>query len=100
MAPSSGMDIDDILADVQEDDVPQETRDLQALTRAWAAERGAPEILPYPEGLMERTLSRIRTQVESQPPLPPPPLGHAPPTPCNAALSFYIRDALFVRDHS
>ncbi|KAF2088413.1 GINS complex, Sld5 component [Saccharata proteae CBS 121410] len=58
------MDIDDILADVSRDAVPQETRDLQELTRRWVAERVAPEILPYPDALMERTLARIRTQIE------------------------------------
>lgn len=57
------MDIDDILADVSRDAVPQETRDLQELTRAWVTERVAPEILPYPEALMERVLERIRRQV-------------------------------------
>ena len=59
------MDIDDILAEVTADAVPQETRDLQELTRAWVSERVAPEILPYPEGLMERVLERIRRQVRT-----------------------------------
>lgn len=57
------MDIDDILADVSRDAEPQESRDLQELTRAWVTERVAPEILPYPESLMERVLERIRRQV-------------------------------------
>jgi GINS complex subunit 4 len=40
------MDIDDILREVDPgaDSVPRETRDLQALTRAWVAERCAPEL--------------------------------------------------------
>lgn len=57
------MDIDDLLAEVTADAIPQETRDLQELSRAWVAERVAPEILPYPESLMERVLERIRKQV-------------------------------------
>ncbi len=41
------MDIDDILREVDPtfDSIPQETRDLQTLTRAWVAERSAPELL-------------------------------------------------------
>ena len=58
------MDIDDILADVSGDGTPQETRDLQELTRAWVAERVAPEILPYPAALMDRTMIRVRAQVQ------------------------------------
>ncbi|MCJ1363362.1 GINS complex subunit [Acarospora aff. strigata] len=58
------MDIDDILAEIDSDSVPQETRDLQELTRAWIAERAAPELLPWPESLMERTVDRIRQQIE------------------------------------
>ncbi|KAF2195425.1 GINS complex, Sld5 component [Zopfia rhizophila CBS 207.26] len=58
------MDIDDILAEVTADAVPQETCDLQELTRAWVTERVAPEILPYPDALMERVLERIRKQIE------------------------------------
>lgn len=57
------MDIDDLLAEVSADSIPRETRDLQELTRAWVAERVAPELLPYPEELMERVLERIRKQV-------------------------------------
>ena len=57
------MDIDDILAEVDGDAVPQETRDLQELTRAWVNERNSPEILPWPESLMERMMDRIRQQV-------------------------------------
>ena len=59
------MDIEDILADVDGDAVPQETRDLQELTRAWVTERSAPEILPWPESLMERIMDRVRQQVDS-----------------------------------
>lgn len=57
------MNIDDILADIDQDGLPQETRDLQELTRAWVTERSAPEILPWPTTLMERVLDRIRRQV-------------------------------------
>lgn len=41
------MDIDDILREVDpvSYSIPSETRDLQALTRAWVAERTAPELL-------------------------------------------------------
>jgi GINS complex subunit 4 len=41
------MDIDDILREVDPSfhSVPEETRDLQALCRAWVAERSAPELL-------------------------------------------------------
>jgi hypothetical protein len=43
------MDIDDILREVDptENAIPDETRDLQMLTRAWVAERSAPELLKY-----------------------------------------------------
>ena len=57
------MDIDDILAEVDSDAIPLEIRDYQALTRAWVTERCAPEILPWPDALMERVLERIRKQV-------------------------------------
>ena len=57
------MDIDDILAEVDESTVPQETRDLQELTRTWVNERSAPELLPWPAELMDRVLERIRQQV-------------------------------------
>lgn len=57
------MDIDDLLAEVAVDSTPQESRDLQELTRCWVAERVAPEILPWPGQLMERALARIRKQV-------------------------------------
>lgn len=43
------MDIDDILREVDPvfHAIPQEKRDLQELTRAWVAERSAPELLQY-----------------------------------------------------
>ncbi|KAH9861762.1 hypothetical protein J1614_011515 [Plenodomus biglobosus] len=58
------MDIDDLLAEVAVDSTPQETRDLQELTRCWVAERVAPELLPWPSELMERVLERVRRQIE------------------------------------
>ena len=61
------MDIDDILAEVTGDGLPSETRDLQSLTRAWATERSAPELLPWPSALMERVLDRIHRQASERP---------------------------------
>ncbi|KAI5864956.1 GINS complex, Sld5 component [Durotheca rogersii] len=61
------MDIDDILRDVDPtfDSTPEETRDLQALTRAWVAERCSPELLAWPaDGLFERVSERIKQQIE------------------------------------
>lgn len=61
------MDIDDILREVDPvaDSIPSETRDLQALTRAWVAERCAPELLEWPaNGLFERFNDRIKAQIE------------------------------------
>ncbi|ORY62281.1 uncharacterized protein BCR38DRAFT_236441 [Pseudomassariella vexata] len=61
------MDIDDILREVDPtfDSIPVETRDLQALTRAWIAERSAPELLDWPaDGLFERINDRIKKQIE------------------------------------
>lgn len=62
------MDIDDILAEVSRDSLAQQhekaARDLEELTRLWVAERVAPEILPYPDALMERVLDRVRKQIE------------------------------------
>lgn len=57
------MDIDDILADLDAQQVPQNENDLQALTRLWVAERCAPELLPYPTELMDRVLARISEQI-------------------------------------
>lgn len=75
------MDIDDILASVDREGERQartkagrrgrdagfgddaSSIDHQELTRLWVAERGAPELLPWPTGLMERMMDRIRRQV-------------------------------------
>ena len=56
-------DIQDILASVSAPSIPQRALDLQALTRAWVNERTAPELLPYPTGLVERVMDRIKKQV-------------------------------------
>jgi GINS complex subunit 4 len=57
-------DIADILASVSGGPlIPQETLDLQALTRAWVNERTAPELLPYPVDLVDRTMHRVAKQV-------------------------------------
>ncbi|KAK5990641.1 DNA replication complex GINS protein SLD5 [Cladobotryum mycophilum] len=61
------MDIDDILREVDPTShgISPETRDLQALTRRWVAERSAPEILDWPsDGLFERVNDRIKSQIE------------------------------------
>ncbi|KAF4487862.1 DNA replication complex GINS SLD5 [Fusarium agapanthi] len=61
------MDIEDILRQVDPTShrVPSETRDLQALTRLWVAERSAPELLEWPtDGLFERVNARIKSQIE------------------------------------
>ncbi|KAK4672974.1 GINS complex subunit [Podospora pseudopauciseta] len=61
------MDIDDILREVDPTfhAVPQEKRNLQELTRAWIAERSAPELLPWPaDGLFERVNDSIKRQIE------------------------------------
>ncbi|KAM0503856.1 hypothetical protein ACHAP8_003099 [Fusarium lateritium] len=61
------MDIDDILRQVDPSShgIPGETRDLQALTRLWIAERSAPELLEWPtDGLFERVNARIKSQIE------------------------------------
>ncbi|KAI9725552.1 MAG: GINS complex subunit [Chrysothrix sp. TS-e1954] len=41
-------------------DTAQQQHDLQLLSQAWVAERVAPELLPYPAELMERTMTRMR----------------------------------------
>jgi len=56
-------DIADILASVSAPSISQRTLDLQALTRAWVAERTAPELLPYPTELVERVMERLGKQV-------------------------------------
>ncbi|CEJ90536.1 Putative DNA replication complex GINS protein SLD5 [[Torrubiella] hemipterigena] len=61
------MDIDDILRQVDPSagGIPQETRDLQDLTRRWVAERSAPELLEWStDGLFERVNDRIKAQIE------------------------------------
>ncbi|TPX14192.1 uncharacterized protein E0L32_000586 [Thyridium curvatum] len=61
------MDIDDILREVDPAGgaAPRGKRDLQELTRAWVAERSAPELLEWPaDGLFERINERIKTQIE------------------------------------
>ncbi|OAA73287.1 DNA replication complex GINS protein sld5 [Cordyceps fumosorosea ARSEF 2679] len=61
------MDIDDILREVdpQTHQIPRQTRDLQALTRRWIAERSAPELLAWPsDGLLERVNDQIKAQIE------------------------------------
>lgn len=60
------MEIDDILEEAEGQVAAQEKSDLQALVRAWVTERSAPEILPWPDSLMERVLQRINHQVESE----------------------------------
>lgn len=54
------MDIDDILAEIDSQSLPQETRDLKELTRVWVNERCALEIFPWPEALMERIFKKVR----------------------------------------
>ncbi|KAF5862325.1 GINS complex subunit, partial [Aspergillus alliaceus] len=59
------MDIDDILASVDRNDVssPESAAlDHQLLTRFWVAERGVSELLPWPATLMDRTMERVRNQ--------------------------------------
>ncbi|TQV97144.1 hypothetical protein V2A60_000223 [Cordyceps javanica] len=61
------MDIDDILREVdpQTHRIPRQTRELQALTRRWVAERSAPELLAWPsDGLFERVNDQIKAQIE------------------------------------
>ncbi|QPH00806.1 GINS complex subunit [Epichloe festucae Fl1] len=61
------MDIDDILREVDPSSrsIHHSTRDLQALTRRWVAERSAPELLEWPsDGLFERVSDRIKAQIE------------------------------------
>lgn len=58
-------DIDDILASVSGPVHDPRLLDLQALTRAWINERGAPELLPYPNALINRVMDRIRAQVRT-----------------------------------
>jgi len=57
------MDIDDFLAEISEPAIPEKAIILQELVRAWVAERVAPELMPYPEALMENVHDKIRRQV-------------------------------------
>ncbi|KAI9926922.1 hypothetical protein ASPWEDRAFT_177062 [Aspergillus wentii DTO 134E9] len=62
------MDIDDILASVDRDDVsaPESTAlDHQLLTRFWVSERAVSELLPWPGPLMDRMMDRVRRQIEA-----------------------------------
>ncbi|KAE8373085.1 hypothetical protein BDV26DRAFT_297259 [Aspergillus bertholletiae] len=62
------MDIDDILASVDRNDVSSPESavlDHQLLTRFWVAERGVSELLPWPEALMNRMMGRVRKQIET-----------------------------------
>ncbi|KFY25411.1 hypothetical protein V491_01746 [Pseudogymnoascus sp. VKM F-3775] len=61
------MDIDDILREADPDyySKPGDDGDLEALTRAWVAERSAPELLDWPaNGLIERANEKIQRQIE------------------------------------
>ncbi|KAG5983157.1 GINS complex subunit [Claviceps digitariae] len=61
------MDINDILLEVDPSShsISHGTRDLQALTRRWVAERSAPEVLEWPsDGLFERVNDRIKAQID------------------------------------
>lgn len=63
------MDIDDILASVDRGNInaPESaTLDHQLLTRFWVAERAVSELLPWPTGLMDRMMERVRGQVSSR----------------------------------
>ena len=54
------MDISDILTSVSTEPARSaQSRDLQALTRAWVNERVAPEVLPWPEELMVRVMRGV-----------------------------------------
>lgn len=60
------MDIDDILASVDRDNAhaPESASlDHQLLTRSWVAERAVSGLLPWPTGLMDRMMERVRRQV-------------------------------------
>jgi hypothetical protein len=57
------MDIDDIIADLDHDFRNRDEEDLQVITRLWVAERGAPELMPWPESLVKRITNRISQQV-------------------------------------
>lgn len=56
-------DISDILASVSSYAFDERLFDVQALTRAWVNERVSPDLLPYPQALVDRTMARIKQQV-------------------------------------
>ena len=58
------MNIEDILASVDDHGTQSAFLDLQKLTRAWMAERSSPELLQWPATLMDRMLNKIKTQVD------------------------------------
>ena len=57
------MDIDDILADLDGDNANHDVEDLRSLTRLWVAERVSPELVPWPEDLINRVMDRTAKQV-------------------------------------
>ena len=57
------MDIDDILADLDGDNTNHNVEDLRSLTRLWVAERVSPELVPWPENLINRVMDRTAKQV-------------------------------------
>jgi GINS complex subunit 4 len=57
------MDIDDIIAELDHDLGNRDEEDLRELTRLWIAERGAPELMTWPELLVKRITDRIARQV-------------------------------------
>lgn len=58
-------DIQDILAGLDTDAGSPEVarQDYELLTRLWVAERAVPELLPWPGGVVERVMGRIKGQV-------------------------------------
>jgi GINS complex subunit 4 len=57
------MDIDDILAELDGDNANHDVEDLRSLTRLWVAERVSPELVPWPEDLINRVMDRTAKQV-------------------------------------
>ncbi|KAI9666635.1 MAG: GINS complex subunit [Bathelium mastoideum] len=84
-------DIADILASVAPSPADPSTTDLQSLTRAYIAERCAPELLPYPTALLDRTLARLRTQISTieDALAAPPPLPNTHPTTTTGAKASF-----------
>ena len=66
------MDISDILASVSAPAPSLHSEDLQALTRAWANERVAPELLQWPGELMDRVMAGVGGLVSFLSFFPPP----------------------------